>query len=268
MIYGFVASPGRLEDYMRWAAKNGFNHIEIDGTIPSNFYEQFTSSRVKSIREQSDQLGIALSYHTSYGINLADPFKELRDAGVNLIEQCIRVSEKLEAKWVTIHPGYKVGWPDQKGGRVAYFNESLSQLLNIAENHGVQIAVENLNRLLQGEIYYLGDCFSELDSIFGSSDSKLLRMTLDFGHAHLNEGIGRYFKRYNKRIVCSHVHDNAGLGVDEHLPLGKGSTNWEETCKAIKEVEFGGPLCLEVYSDDAKLDGMRILRGYLAGTPR
>jgi sugar phosphate isomerase/epimerase len=263
MIFGFVASPGKLEDYLRWAPKNGFSHIEIDGTIPSNFYEQFPSSRVKSIREQSDQLGITLSYHTSYGINLADPFKELRDAGMNLVGRCIEVSEKLEAEWVTVHPGYKVGWPDRKNERIAYFNESLNKLLTIAEDYGILIAVENLNRLLQGEIYYLGDCFSELDDIFGSSDSKLLKMTLDFGHAHLNEGIDNYLKKYNKRIVCTHVHDNAGLGADEHLPIGKGSTNWQETCSVIKEVEFDGPLCLEVNSDDAKIDGMKILRDYL-----
>jgi sugar phosphate isomerase/epimerase len=266
MIYGFVASPGRLEDYMPWAARNGFSHIEIDGTISSNFYEQFSNSRVKFIREESEQLDITLSYHTSYGINLADPFKELRDAGIDLVRKCIEVAEKLEAEWVTVHPGYKVGWPDKKNDRIPYFNESLSKLLSIAENYGISIAVENLNRLLQGEIFYLGDCFSELDGIFRSSDSKSLKMTLDFGHAHLNEGIDKYLKRYDKRIVCTHVHDNAGLGVDEHLPVGKGSINWEETCKVIKEVEFGGPLCLEVNSNDAKLDGMKTLRDYLALT--
>lgn len=263
MTFGFVAFPGKLEEYLTWAGKNGFSHIEIDGTIPSNFHEEFSSSRVKSIREQSDRLGITLSYHTSYSINLADPFKELRDAGVNLVNQCIKVSEKLEAEWVTVHPGYKVGWPNQKLERIAYFNESLHQLLNTAENYGIPIAVENLNRLLQGEIYYLGDCFSELDDIFGSSDSKLLKMTLDFGHAHLNEGIEEYLRRYRERIVCTHIHDNAGLGVDEHLPLGKGSVDWKETCRVIRETEYSGPLCLEVYSDEAKVAGTNILRDYL-----
>jgi sugar phosphate isomerase/epimerase len=258
-----VASPTKLEDYLHWAAENGFSHIEIDGTMLSNFPDQFTNSRVKFIREQSDELQITLSYHTSYSINLADPFKELRNAGVNLVERCIDLSEKLQAEWVTIHPGYKVGWPEQKSERIAYFNESLNQLLGIAENYGISIAVENLNRLIQGEIYYLGDCFDELDNIFASSSSKLLKMTLDFGHANLNEGIDKYLRKYPKRIICTHIHDNAGRGVDEHLPLGKGSINWEETCKVIKEVDYSGPLCLEVYSDEAKVAGMKLLREYL-----
>ncbi len=207
---------------------------------------------------------ITLSYHTSYAINLGDPFRELREAGTNLIERCIDLSEKLEANWVTVHPGYKVSWPDQKSNRITYFNDSLNQLLRLAENYGVSIAVENLNRLLQSEIYYLGDCFSELDEIFASSKSKLLKMTLDFGHAHLNEGIDKYLIKYASRIVCTHIHDNAGIGIDEHLPLGKGKINWEETCMVIKEVNYSGPLCLEVYSDEGKVAGMRLLREYLA----
>jgi sugar phosphate isomerase/epimerase len=263
LIFGFVANPGKLEDYLKWAAQNGFSHIEIDGTLPSNLPDQFTKSRVRSIRDLADHLEITLSYHTSYAINLAEPFRELREAGTDLVGRCIDLSEKLEANWVTVHPGYKVGWSDQKSERLTYFNESLNQLLQIAENYGISIAVENLNRLIQGEIYYLGDCFNELDNIFASSSSKLLKMALDFGHANLNEGIDKYLRKYPQRIICTHIHDNAGRGVDEHLPLGKGSVNWEETCKVIKEVDYNGPLCLEVYSDEAKVAGMKLLGEYL-----
>jgi sugar phosphate isomerase/epimerase len=60
----------------------------------------------------------------------------------------------------------------------------------------------------------------------------------------------------------------AFLGIlEEHLPIGKGSTDWEETCKVIKEVDFGGPLCLEVYSDEVKVAGMNMLRDYLTLQP-
>nr|MDO8134617.1 sugar phosphate isomerase/epimerase family protein [Candidatus Njordarchaeum guaymaensis] len=263
MIFGFVAFPRKLEDYLQWAADNGFTHIEVDGGIPSNFPDQFSDSRVKSIRELADQLGVTLSYHTSYAVNLADPYKELRNAANNLIRKCIELSEKLGAKWVTVHPGYKIGWPDRKSERVSLFVESLRFLLDVAEKHGLSIAVENLNKLLVGEIFYLGDCFDELNEIFSSSSSSHLKMTLDFGHAHLGEGIERHFKTFADRIVCTHIHDNEGRGADQHLPVGKGSIDWRNVCNVMKRVNYGGPLCFEVDADESKIDGMRIIEHYL-----
>jgi len=248
---------------MKWAKQNGFTHIEVDGGIPSNFPGQFSDGRLKSVRKLADQFGITLSYHTSYAVNLADPYKELRDAAKDLIKKCIELSETLEAKWVTVHPGYKIGWPDRKNERVPFFTESLQYLLEVAESHGLPLAVENLNKLLIGEIFYLGDCFSELNEIFSSSSSKSLKMTLDFGHAHLGEGIEEYFKTFADRIVCTHVHDNEGLGADQHLPVGKGSIDWRSVCRVIKQVDYNGPLCFEVSADESKIDGMKILKRYL-----
>jgi sugar phosphate isomerase/epimerase len=263
LIFGFVAFPRKLEDYMHWAEQNGFTHIEVDGGIESNFPDQFSDSRVKSIRKLADKLGITLSYHTSYAVNLADPYKELRDAAKDLMRKCIELSEKLEARWVTVHPGYKIGFPDQKNERVPLFVESLRYLLDLAEKHRILIAVENLNKLLVGEIFYLGDCFSELNEIFSSSRSGSLKMTLDLGHAHLGEGIEKYFQTFADRIVCTHIHDNEGRGADQHLPVGEGSIDWTSVCGVIKQVGYDGPLCLEVSADESKIDGMRILTKYL-----
>nr|MDO8098185.1 sugar phosphate isomerase/epimerase family protein [Candidatus Njordarchaeota archaeon] len=260
MIFGFVAFPSRLEDYLHWAKQNGFTHIEVDGGISSNFPDQFSDSRVRSVGKLADQLDVTLSYHTSYAINLADPYKELRDAAKDLIKKCIELSEKLEARWVTVHPGYKIGWPERKNEGVPLFVESLRYLLGVAEKHGLSIAVENLNRLLVGEIFYLGDCLNELDEIFSSSSSRSLKMTLDFGHAHLDEGIERYFMAFADRIVCTHIHDNDGRGADQHLPVGQGSIDWRSVCKVIKRVDYNGPLCFEVSADKSKLDGMKMLK--------
>lgn len=218
---------------------------------------------MESLLEQVRQLGITLSYHTSYAVNLADPLRELRTAARNLIGRCMELAYKLKAKWITIHPGYKIGWPDQKNERVPFFVESLKYLLEKAEKQGVQIAVENLNRLMQGEVFYLGDCFDQLRQIFSSSNSKFLKMTLDFGHAHLNEGVEKYLRTFADRIICTHIHDNMGQGVDQHLPVGKGSIDWRRACKVIKGIDYTGPLCFEVYSDEEKIAGMKMLRRLL-----
>jgi sugar phosphate isomerase/epimerase len=264
LIFGFVASPGKLEDYLKWAAKNGFCHIEIDGNMPSNFPDQFSGGRVYALQKSAEELGISLSYHTSYGVNLADPFKELREVGKDLVRKCIEVSDRLMAEWVTLHPGYKIGFPDKKNERLTYFSESLGYLLEVAENHGVSIAVENLNKLLVGEVFYLGDSISEMKEIFASSNSKSLKMTLDFGHAHLNEGIEEYFRTFSDKIINAHIHDNTGKGVDEHLPIGKGNIDWETTCNVIREVGYKGPLCLEVPLDEEKLAGKNKLAEYFS----
>lgn len=88
-------------------------------------------------------------------------------------------------------------------------------------------------------------------------------MTLDFGHAHLNEGVEKYLRTFADRIICTHIHDNMGQGVDQHLPVGKGSIDWRRACKVIKGIDYTGPLCFEVYSDEEKIAGMKMLRRLL-----
>lgn len=62
-----------------------------------------------------------------------------------------------------------------------------------------------------------------------------------------------FFKEFGEDIVHLHFSDNNGK-KDDHLPLGCGGINWEETVRTVKRFGFDGTITLEVFVPD---------RGYL-----
>ncbi len=50
-----------------------------------------------------------------------------------------------------------------------------------------------------------------------------------------------------------HVHDNRGM-QDEHLPLGKGKIDRKRVLRLLKKVNYNGPLNLEIYKDEEKIE--------------
>ena len=100
----------------------------------------------------------------------------------------------------------------------------LSEVLKIAEDYDVPIAIENK---------------SESRAVFRKVFQALpsLYMCFDVGHAHLyfpEPEIQQFIREFSNRIIHLHVHDNFGGGSDEwdlHLPLGMGSTKFEPLIK-------------------------------------
>src|SRR3989344_3144846 len=58
------------------------------------------------IREKAKELGIDLSIHAQYWLNLNSAEKEKREATKQRILQCCEIGELLGAKLVVFHPGY------------------------------------------------------------------------------------------------------------------------------------------------------------------
>ena len=69
----------------------------------------------------------------------------------------------------------------------------------------------------------------------------------DFGHAHLaGYNMGDAIRMVGKRLRVTHVHDNHGV-LDEHLPVGEGTIDWDDVSNALKEIGYDRELSLELY---------------------
>ncbi len=106
-----------------------------------------------------------------------------------------------------------------------------------------------------------------LDALGDDPEKTNIGICIDLGHAHISQDAGRqpirnYLERYQGQLVHLHLHDNRD-GRDDHLPLGKGSIDWNEALAAIKSVGYRGPAVLEIHSRGDTLAAISQSRGLL-----
>src|SRR3990170_3192769 len=74
----------------------------------------------KIIGKKAKELGIELSIHAPYYVNLNSEEKVKREATKKRILDCCRIGEKLGAKVVVFHPGYYGGKKTEEDKKKAY----------------------------------------------------------------------------------------------------------------------------------------------------
>lgn len=165
----------------------------------------------------------------------------------------IYASEALDCPYCVIHPPIL---PHRRYDENYDENRELcldlySRLIPHLEKTGVKLAVENMFNWdpEKGRIcpticssakemaYYvdtLGSCFVNC---------------LDIGHTNLTPSTGEstadMIRILGKdRLKTLHVHDNDGVR-DQHTVPYKGNMNWDEICKALKEIGYDGTFSFE-----------------------
>ena len=83
---------------------------------------------------------------------------------------------------------------------------------------------------------------------------------LDFGHAHYSRApIRDWFDALGDRIGYLHLSDNNG-SFDEHLPLGRGTVDWEEASALWQTLGRDVLMTLEVGGSDGVEESLRYLK--------
>ena len=81
-----------------------------------------------------------------------------------------------------------------------------------------------------------------------------LMLTFDVGHAHISSTAEdqtvavEFIRRWGARIGHVHVSDNHGKR-DEHLPLGKGTVDWNGVMAALMDTGYDQTITLEVFTE-------------------
>ncbi len=92
---------------------------------------------------------------------------------------------------------------------------------------------------------FLMKSVGDFERFFDEVDLEL-KMVLDIAHSNLRGETGEFLRRFGDRIGHIHVSDNNGR-MDEHLRLGEGSIDWEETMAAVKASPFNGWVVVESF---------------------
>jgi sugar phosphate isomerase/epimerase len=107
---------------------------------------------------------------------------------------------------------------------------------------GVRVALENI-------LEQTPEMMIELADRIGHPN---LGLCLDVGHLNIIGKISHaeWISRLGKRLIHVHLHDNHGI-KDQHLPIGKGSINFDPIFQALWEIVPEVTVSLEI---DAKGD--------------
>jgi len=241
-------------------AQIGYDIIEIWCYEPHFYYQ--SDEYPRKVRSELKHRNITVhSLHATFHeiLYLSGPDECDRIHALETIKKQARIASYLGANLIVIHPGYNnFSNSSERKNRMRNILISIEQLLCFCGKLGLGIAIENMGP------GYFGDKFGEINHILNQFKRENIGLCLDTSHAHLTDDLYKYLERLGHRIFSFHISDNRGIN-DDHLPPGQGNINWGKFAKALKRLNYKGPLVLEILRGRSKdlYDSIRIAKDNL-----
>ena len=213
-------------------------------------------SQAERVRKDIEERGMTLvDAHAPFAPNenLGYPVERSRKWIHELQKDSLRVSGILGLKTLTMHIGRLCFHPDIPESTPEtikrYTMECLDELLGVAEENKVIIALENL--------FHPTATSDELPEYIEHYKSDYLGICFDSGHANIVEKEStktpdqmdemiklawpdrtityreNCVEKMLPYIVTTHLHDNNGRGDHHQLPGCNGNIDWERICNAL-----------------------------------
>ena len=226
-------------DMIKQAGFDGYDFSMISEKDPDLFGDNF-ATYVQSIRDYADKLGLpCLQAHSPCPLMRT---KEQIMPLIGMIKRSIDISAILGCKILVVHPGSFLSAEENK--------EFYDEFLPYAQQKGIMVATENMFK-------WKDETETEtVPSACGTADDFVRHMEvikhpnftacMDIGHAEMVncEGAPKIIRALGDRIGCLHVHDNDKFDDWHTLPF-TGKIDWEEVCKALREVNYKGHFTFE-----------------------
>lgn len=211
------------------------------------------------IKRQTDVCGVQLvQAHAPMGA----PIAENNAAFIADTARCIEACAIWGIPNLVVHTGYAPGLSVEETfvRNKAFF----TPLLQVAETCGINILVENFNKMCIDGLYWI-DNANDLLALIEYIDHPLLHAVWDAGHGNLQEmPQHEQLKVLGEHVYALHVQDNMG-DTDSHLPPFCGTLNLDSLMYGLTEIGYKGYFTFEagsrfqsaakrrVYADDTRL---------------
>lgn len=224
------------------AAKQGYSHWYIDGSLPGERPADWSESRIKAMRETISKVGVKPVYHGNFKAPLGSDVREMSGAALEYIKREVDLSSALGGAPVIVHGGGIVEPRLVIEARRSGLNsliDNLGELVDYARGRNVEIWLENLSNYTKFHpFYYICVNEEEYAEVLGNVPG--LKFFFDVSHAHVNEGDPvKVFERLHQHVVGMSFSDNKGER-DSHFPLGRGSLDYPGLVKSILKHEWRG----------------------------
>lgn len=254
-----IGRRAKLEDGLRWAAKNEVYFIDIQLDSGENAMETFDDVRCEDVKQLCKDHGIHLGLHTLSGVNMAEYSNYFRQAADQYLHAYIDMATRLDAEWIVVHAGFHFT-ADYELRKLAGM-ERLQRASEYAEEKGVHLLLENMNREpIDAEVNYLGYTIDECRYFFDNLTSPNLNWTFTINHATLvPEGIDGFLDTFGiERMREVRVADNLG-DKEHHMYPGEGSIDFRAVFTRIESMGYQGHYTNGFGSMDDMLRGREYL---------
>ena len=205
-----------------------------------------------SKRNRTAALAAGLDYtvHGPFGYTgIGDLDEKLRLEALDEHRRHLEASAEVGARLYVAHPDWHPEVTPRDPAVVAALERSFGALLELQNEYGVAIVVENMPGTGHSHFTHPGDL-----------DLQSLGLILDVGHASISGCLDEWLADPRAPLRHLHLHDNHGEGDDDdpHLPLGAGVVDAAAVMAAARAV--GASVVLEHDTDAAVLASLAHLR--------
>ena len=131
--------------------------------------------------------------------------------------------------------------------RERWRDRTLTHLAPFAEyavQKGVSIALENMP-IYNNDGSVIRYCAS-VEDVCEAADALGFSVCFDFGHANtIGARMSESISYIGRRLTVLHVNDNMGT-LDDHMPIGDGSIDWDDAMRGLKSIGFSGTFNYEI----------------------
>ncbi len=217
------------QQFPEWSAGTGYFSDDFDGYV-------------KLVKGKMAEIGVDyVQAHAPMGKPLMGD-----DAAKKLIKDtktCIRACHALGIPGIVVHSGYL--WDISKEECFDLNKKFFNDLLAEAEKYGVYIFIENFNKMVNENRFWI-DNATDLLALIEYIDHPLCHACWDAGHANLQDmPQHEELAILGSHVMATHVQDNKGDN-DTHLVPYFGTLNLDSMMQGLINIGYKGAFNFEV----------------------
>jgi D-psicose/D-tagatose/L-ribulose 3-epimerase len=219
----------------------GFDQLEVNGGTIAVMAPAERARLAGAAREAGLTLSYGIGLPARYDVSSLDD--AVRTNGVRFMKEMIGAVGEMGGGTIcgTVHATWPATLPAGHEDKRPFREQSLRsvrELVKVAEDRGVVLLVEVINRFEQFLINTAAEAVAYVEEI-GSPACKIL---LDTFHMNIEEeSIGGAIRHAGKHLRQVH------LGETDRKPPGMGRMPWKEIRAALDDVRFDGSLVMEPF---------------------
>ena len=240
-FFGYTGSQTESLRHLRAAGfRFGDYSFGCDYSSRSGIYSEDPAAHLDAVAQTADELGIRLiQAHSPMGKPLNDPDGQFLADTLLCVEAC----DRWGIPDLVVHSGYLPNL--SKEDTFLRNREFFLPLLETAEKYGVNILVENFNKMYKDDVYWI-DNATDLLRMIEIVDHPLFHAVWDVGHANLQPMPQQEELRLlGSHIRALHIHDNMG-DKDTHMIPFQGTMDMDSILCGLQDIGYEGFFTFEV----------------------
>ncbi len=239
------------QDAVRWIAQSGFKYADYnfchDYNRQNGIYTPDWRAHIEDVQKTAQEVGITfVQAHAPmgrpirsgrgtdyYNAFVADTIRSIEACGILGIDNLV------------VHSDYRFRLP--KAEALRQNREFYYDLLPTAEKWGVNLLIENFNKMEKEELYWIDNPY-DLLTLIEMIDHPLCHACWDAGHANMQElPQDEALRVLGSHVRALHVQDNPG-NSDAHIAPFFGSMSVDALMHGLNDIGYKGYFTFEACS--------------------